>query len=144
MSLPVQIYSAESKAKHLGDVVRDMARGIVGARYVAYRLARKDIKDAYATSAFGVVWDLLDPLVLASIFYFLMRASIISTDDLGMPASVFVVYGMMLYQTYAESVTLSVEILNRSKNLMAHLKIPPEALILSVFYPGGRRSRTAD
>ena len=120
--------------RSLGTVFRDMFQGLVQSRYVAYRLARKDIKDSYAASALGLLWDLLDPLILSGIFYFLMRERLISTEGLGMPASLFVVYGMMLYQTYTDSLVLSTELMSRSKNLLAHLKIPPEALIMSVTY----------
>lgn len=134
MQSPIRVYTAESKVLHVGAVLRDMIRGLADSHYVAYRLARKEIKESYSASAVGIFWDLLDPLILAGIFYYLMRTSLISTDGLGMPASVFVVYGMMLYQTYTESLVLSVELMKRSKNLLAHLKIPPEALVVSVAY----------
>lgn len=110
------------------------------SRYIAYRLVRRDITNTHATSALGLVWDLIDPLVLASVFYVLMRSRIIPAEGLGMPPSVFVVYGTMLYQTFSESLVLSVNILNRSRNLLTHLKLPPEALILSVLYRVGFNS----
>ena len=134
MTLAVQRYSAESRVRNFRSVLREMAQGMRGSRYIAYRLVRSDIKNSYATSVFGMVWDLIDPLVLASIFYLLMRARIISSEGLGMPPSVFVVYGMMLYQTFSESVLLSVNVMTRSRNLLTHLKLPPEALILSVLF----------
>jgi len=134
MSSEVRVYTAESQARHLGAVARNMLVGLRDSRYIAYRLARKDIKDSYSNSALGMVWDLLDPLVLAGIFYYLMQTRLIASDGLGMPPSVFVVYGMMLYFTYSEALVLSVESLNRSKNLLAHLKVPPEGIILSVAY----------
>lgn len=140
MTLPVQTYSAESRVRDVGSVLREMAQGMRSSRYIAYRLVRRDIKNDYATSAFGMLWDLLDPLVLASIFYLLMRTRIIPSDDLGMPPSVFVVYGMMLYQTFSDSVLLSVNVMTRSRNLLTHLKLPPEALILSVLYRVGFNS----
>lgn len=132
--LPIRVYTAESSAKNLSTVVREMIHGALGARYVAYRLARRDIKDSYANSALGFIWDLLDPFILAGIFYYLMQTRLISTDGLNMPASVFVVYGIMLYSTYSESLILSVGLLTSSKNLLAHLRVSPEALIASVAY----------
>ena len=107
------------------------------SRYIAYRLARRDIRNAHATSALGLAWDLIEPLVLASVFYVLMRARIIPGAGLGMPPAVFVVYGTMLYQTFSESLVLSVNVLTRSRNLLTHLKLSPEALILSVLYRVG-------
>jgi len=136
----VRIYSSESRARHFGAVVREMARGLGRSRYVAYRLARKDIKTAYATAMLGVVWDLLDPLVLATIFYLLMKQRVINGGEMGMPASVFVVYGMMLYQTFCDALMQGLDVMGRSKNLLSHLKLPPEALILSVLYRAGFNS----
>ena len=117
-----------------------MIQGIFGAHYVAYRLARKEIKESYATSAVGILWDLLDPLILAGIFYYLMQTRLISTEGMSMPPSVFVVYGMMLYFTYTEALMLSVNLMGRSKNLLTHLRLSPESLILSVVYRVGFNS----
>ena len=137
---PIRVYSAESSAFHVGEVVRSMVSGVLKSRYVAYRLVLKDIKESYSGSVLGFVWDLLDPLILAGIFYYLMQTRLISAEGLGMPASVFVVYGMMLYQTYTESITLSMDLMNRSKNLLNHLNIAPEALVISVAYRVGFNS----
>ena len=134
MTLPVQRYSAESRVKNLNSVLREMARGMRSSRYIAYRLVRRDIGNAHATSALGPFWDLIDQLVLASVFYLLMHTRIIPAEGLGMPPSVFVVYGTILYQTFSESLVLSVGVMNRSRNLLTHLKLPSEALILSVLY----------
>jgi ABC-type polysaccharide/polyol phosphate export permease len=119
---------------------RDMAQGMFHSRYVGYRLARKNIKDSHAASALGSLWDLLDPLILAGIFYYLMQTKLISTDGLGMPVSVFVVFGIMLYVTYTDSLLLSLELMSHSKNLLTHLKVAPEALIISVAYRVGFNS----
>jgi len=137
---PIRVYSAESSAFHVGEVARSMVSGVLKSRYVAYRLVLKDIKESYSGSVLGFVWDLLDPLILAGIFYYLMQTRLISAEGLGMPASVFVVYGMMLYQTYTESITLSMDLMNRSKNLLNHLNIAPEALVISVAYRVGFNS----
>lgn len=101
---------------------------------MAYRLALKDIRNEYAASAFGMLWDLLDPFVLGAIFYFLMHASVLDPGAISIPYAVFVVYGVLLYQTFVDSMLLSVNILSRSKGLLTHLNLPAEALLLSVFY----------
>jgi ABC-type polysaccharide/polyol phosphate export permease len=135
-----RVYSAESQVRNFSTVVSDMLGGLLSARYVSYRLARKDIKEGYSASAFGWGWDLLDPLILSGIFYYLMQTRLISSEGLGMAPSLFVVYGMMLYQTYTESLVLSTELMQRSRNLLTHLRIPPEALIMSVAYRVGFNS----
>lgn len=132
--IPTRIYTAESQVRNFSTVLREMLKGVLNSHYVAYRLARKEVKESYATSAMGMLWDLLDPLILSGIFYYLMQTRLISSEGLGMPASVFVVYGMMLYVTYTEALMFSVNLIGRSKNLLTHLRLAPEALIMSVAY----------
>jgi lipopolysaccharide transport system permease protein len=101
---------------------------------MAYRLCVKDVRSENAKSAFGVLWDFVDPFIFASIFFFLAKIRVVDPGTLQMPYAVFVIYGLLLYQTFAESVTLSMDAMKRSKTILTHLKLPPEALILSVFY----------
>lgn len=111
-----------------------MAQGMCHGRYTAYRLALKDVKGANAKSAFGLLWDLADPLVFGAIFYFLMVAGIISPGDLDIPYPLFVTYGMLLYLTITEAWMASLRLFQTSRTLLAQVRIPPEALILSVFF----------
>ncbi|MCA9438927.1 MAG: hypothetical protein KC978_24290, partial [Candidatus Omnitrophica bacterium] len=41
---------------------------------------------------------------------------------------------VLLYETFSESILLSLNVIQRSKNILTHLKVPPEALILSVVF----------
>lgn len=134
MSKPVVEYTAESRARAWREVLRDMASGVAHGHYMAYRLALKDVKGANAKSAFGLLWDLADPLVFGAIFYVLMRAGILHPGDLAIPYALFVTYGMLLYLTFAEAWLGAVRILPASRGLLTQVKAPPEALVLSVFY----------
>jgi len=134
MSQPMHTYSAESQVLNLPKVLREMWEGLCRSRYIAYRLTLRDIKSEYSKSAFGMVWDLLDPLVLGTIFYFLKRASVINVGQIGMSYAVYIVYGMLIYQSFNDAVIRSVNLIVGSKNLLTHQKMPPEALILSVFF----------
>lgn len=134
MATQPHIYSAESKTRHLKGVFKAMALGMVNSRYMAYRLFLKDVKAEYAKSAFGLLWDFIDPLVLGCVFYFLKRASVINAGDIAIPYPVFVVYGLLLYQTFVDSVTLPLDVMRRSRVMLTHLNIAPEALVLSVFF----------
>lgn len=134
MAGPRHVYSAESRTTHLGDVFRAMAGGLVRSRYMAYRLCIKDIRAESAKSAFGILWDFADPLVLGGIFYLLMRQRIINPGEMTMPYAVYVIYGLLLYTTFCESITLSLDVMQKSKMILTHLKLPPEAMILSVFF----------
>ncbi len=134
MSTEVQIYAAESRAVHPSTVLREMLLGLKRSRFVAYRLALKELKIGYAKSAFGMVWDLLDPLVLSTIFFFLRRADVINPGELSMSYGVFMIYGMLIYFTFCEAINETVGIMHRSSGLLTHVKLAPEALLVAVFY----------
>ncbi len=131
------VYTAESQVRHGRRLFRTVFKGFVSSRYMAWRLFIKDIKAEYTRSAFGVFWDFADPLVLAGIFYFLMRRGIIDVGNLGMPMALYVIYGVLLYQTFIESILFSVALIRNSQSLISQLRIPPEALVLSCIYRVG-------
>ncbi len=128
------VYTSQSETFSPKQVVPAMIRGVIQSRYMAVRLVVKDIKADYAKSQFGMIWELIDPLVLGFIFYSLMRTRVISTGDMGMPPAIFIIYGLLMYATFTESVMRMVNLVRNSKSLLNQLKLPPEALILSVLF----------
>jgi len=128
------VYTAESRVRDFRSVVRDMVDGLRHSFYVGYRLCRKDIKAEHNRSAFGIFWDFADPLMMGIVFYFLMKWRVFDAGLIGMPYPLFVIYGLFLYATFSQGITQSLNVLRNSKAIMDHLKVPPEALIMSVFY----------
>ncbi len=134
MSEPVYRYAATSQSRHPATVGRAILHGFFHARYTAYRLALKDIKGAYAKSSLGLLWDLADPLMFGAIFYTLVAAGILHPGEMAIPYALFVTYGMLLYLTFTESLLASLRLFRSSRGLLSHVKIAPEALVLSVFF----------
>lgn len=128
------IYTAESSIRRPKTVLREMVRGLAESRYIAWRLFVKDLRSEYSKSVLGVVWDFVDPLVLALIFWALWLIGIINVHNLPIPYPLFIVYGFLLYQTFAEAVLQPMFIQERSRALMAHVKLRPESMILAVIY----------
>lgn len=125
---------------HLGVVLREMLNGVRRSPYIAYRLAMRDIKSSNAKSVFGLIWDLVDPLVLGAVFYFLMRSRVISPGDITIPYSVYIIYGLLLFQCFAEAANTTTGLVRSSAGLLNQLKLPPEALLMSVFFRVGFHS----
>ncbi len=128
------IYTAEPQVWHFRKVVSNILRGLRMSPYIAYRLFLKDVKATYSRSGFGMFWDLADPLVFAGIFYFLYLHGFISRAGGALAYPLFVTFGFLLYQTFSESVQLSMKSIDASRSLLNQLKVPPESLILSVAY----------
>lgn len=130
--MPRQVFTADNRVHTPLHVARAMLRGAVQARYMGYRLAVRSIKARYAKSAFGLVWDLVDPLVLGLIFYMLMVYRVIQPGDMPMPYATFIIYGLLLYATFVEALTQALDIFAHSRGLLTQVKMPPEAMLISV------------
>lgn len=128
----MKVYTSAPMVQTPMSVIQAMVHGARKSRYVSYRLFLKDLRNDYARSLAGLLWDFLDPLILGIVFYFLMQARIINTGDIGIPYALFVIYGVMLYQTFSDAVTSPLSLITRSKNMLTHLSLSPEALIGSV------------
>lgn len=128
------IYTSESSVRRPKTVLREMWLGMRESRYIAWRLFIKDLRSEYSKSVLGVVWDFVDPIVLALIFWVLWLIGIIRVTNLPIPYPLFIVYGFFLYQTFAEAVLQPMFIQERSRSLMAHVKLRPESMILAVIY----------
>ncbi|MCA9431821.1 MAG: hypothetical protein KC940_15025 [Candidatus Omnitrophica bacterium] len=128
------IHSTSVPDRRFSRILREMWRGLISSRYIAYRLVVKDVRAENAKNALGIFWDFVDPMVLGAIFYLLSLIGIVRSGMPEMPFVVFVVYGVLLYETFSESILLTLNVIQRSKNILTHLKVPPEALILSVLF----------
>lgn len=137
MASEVHIYSAAPRVLHPAVVLREMFTGLRRSPYIAYRLALRDIKSTYAKSVFGFLWDLVDPLVLGAVFYFLMRSRVVSPGEINIHYSVYVIFGLLLFQCFADAATGTTGLVRNSAGLLNQLKLPPEALLLSVFFRVG-------
>lgn len=137
MNRPVQVYSAESQTRHVFQVFAAMIGGLRRSRYVAYRLARRNILSQYSRSYLGFFWDFADPLVLGLVFYFLRATDVFSTGDTGIPYSLYIIYGLLIYQTFVNATMQTVNVLHSQRGLITQQKLPPEALLLSVLFQTG-------
>jgi lipopolysaccharide transport system permease protein len=110
-----------------------MLFGMVNGRYLAYRLFRKEVKASYAQAQFGILWDFLEPLVLALIFVILRQGRAINTGEIEIPYAVFVLFGFLLWRTFADGLTLPLTVMQRNKSLVTRVKVPAESLMLAMF-----------
>ncbi len=124
-------YSAEPLGRRPIRVLGRMFGNVPASRYLAYRLFLKDLKGERAKSMLAPLWDFLDPLVLAFVFMGLTRLRVVDAGELQVPYAVFVTFGLLLYQTFIEAITLPLDVIKKSRGLITHLRVSPEALVLS-------------
>ncbi len=128
------IFDSESESKNPGSIFSNIVSGIRESRYIAYRLFLKEIKTQYVDSLLGQFWNFANPIVMALVFIVLFGNGIIETENMVMSYSVYVVYGMFLFQVFTQSIIMPLGIFSRSGDLLRQVTIKPEALILAQLY----------
>ena len=131
LTLPINVYTPESKLRSPGKLVRSMWYDLKASRNLAWRLIVRDISARYRQSALGILWAFLPPLVTAATFVILNRAALINVGPTSVPYPVFVLTGAVFWQLFAESLTAPLKMIENSKSLLAKINFPREALILS-------------
>lgn len=111
--------------------------GIYLGRTLAFRLFIRDIKSEFKATALGQIWNFMDPIVYSVIFIILSNGQIISTASIEIPYPVYVVVGMMLFQTFSQALLYPFGIFQRSKPLLQEVNIPIESLWMSLLLRQG-------
>ncbi|MCP5048655.1 MAG: ABC transporter permease [bacterium] len=107
---------------------------MVTGRYIAFRIFLKDMKADYSKTFLGIFWDFMEPIVVALVFILLKQGNIINFGEMSMPYPIFVVYGLLLFQTFSDGLLLPLDILKKSTALISQTRVPPEALLLSLIF----------
>lgn len=130
----VTIYTPESALTSPRRLIRDMFRDLAASRELAWRLAMRDISAQYRQALFGFLWALLLPLGHTAIWVSLSLSGILAVGVTNMPYPVFVLTGTMLWAIFMESVTAPIQVVSASREMLAKINFPREALILSGVY----------
>lgn len=129
--IPVTIYSPEPVIRQPFKLLHDMFSDLSNARQLAARLAIRDISAQYRQTFLGYIWAFILPLVNTATWLFLSSSGIVRLADTGMPYTVYVLSGTMLWQIFTESLQSPLQEVGGAKAMLAKLNFPREALILS-------------
>ncbi len=129
--MAVTVYTPASALRDPGLMLRSMFADLRASRELAWRLAQRDIKAQYRQSLLGYLWAFIMPLSTTLAWVYLNSSGIVKVTSTGMPYPIYVLTGTMLWQMFTEALQTPLGQLSASKNLLAKLKFPREALILS-------------
>ncbi len=110
----------------------NMRRGLTSAPSQGWHLAVRDIRIEYVQTKLGLFWAFIEPLVIAFIFVALRRNGILEINGLNMPFALFAVCGILIWQTFFDSLMLSLTSLQRAGSLIGNYAVAPESLIASM------------
>jgi lipopolysaccharide transport system permease protein len=128
---PVTEYTPESPLRRPAALWREMRGDLAAARELAWRLFVRNVRARYRQSLLGYVWVFLPPAAGTLLFAFLRHAGVIRVADTGVPYVLFLVTGLVLWQTFAESLLAPLRMVAQSRELLVKVNFPREALVLA-------------
>lgn len=131
VALKETVYSPDSDLLNPGKLLSSMVADALAARELAWRLLVRNISAQYRQSLLGYAWAFVPPVFTTLIWVFLQSHRVFNVADTGMPYAVFVLTGTVLWQTFTESLTSPLQMVNENKAMLAKINFPREALILA-------------
>lgn len=125
------VYSPESELLSIRKLLRSMFADLLDSRELAWRLLVRNISAQYRQSLLGYAWAFIPPIFTTAIWVFLNSQKILDVGDTGMPYTVYVLTGTVMWQTFVESINSPLQMVNESKAMLAKINFPREALILT-------------
>jgi ABC-2 type transport system permease protein len=99
-------------------------------------LVIRDLKVRYASSALGYVWSVLEPLMLAGIYWFIFTQIITRTVGVE-PYIVFLLCGLLPWAWFNGAVTDGARALNSEAKLVRSTNVPREVWVVRVVLSKG-------
>ena len=125
----MQIYLSKGEKRRFGVTVALMCRSVVPNFSAGRRLHRKQLTAEKSRSRFVTYWSLIEPLLIGGIFVLLYQFRAISALDTGLPYALFVITGVMFWQSLVDAVNQPLGAIQRSRDLLLNTHVQPEALM---------------
>ena len=118
----------------------EMWSGLRTGAYAGYRLYKQSRLHEQRSTRWSGIWDFAEPLVIAAVFIILRAGSVVDVGETEMSYGLFVVVGMLQWQTFVDALTRPLGLIRSSRNLLLHTKVSPESLLLMVVYEVGYKA----
>lgn len=128
---PEVVYTPESKLRHPLILLREMRRDLSASRELAWRLMVRDIRAQYRQSFLGIAWAFMPPIVLATGFTLAGNAKVINISATDLPYPAYVMFSVMLWQTFVEALNGPVQAVSNAKQMLTRINFPREAVVLA-------------
>ena len=130
-SVGERVYAAESELRHKARFIGEMWRDLRASRELAWQLMVRDINAHYRQSFLGFAWAFLPPIVMAIGFTLAANAKVISVAPTDIPYAAYVMFSMILWQTFVEALNGPVVAVANAKQMIARVNFPREAIVLA-------------
>jgi lipopolysaccharide transport system permease protein len=125
------VYSPESPVRHPAKLVLETFGEFFASRGLAWRMLVRNIQGQYRRAFLGLLWAFVPSIVMAATFTLAQRANVIRVGETDIPYPAYVVFSLVLWQTFLEALNSPIRVLRSGHSLLTRVKFPSQALILS-------------
>jgi ABC-2 type transport system permease protein len=111
--------------------MRDRVRAVIAERKVLRLLIVRDLKIKYADSYLGWLWSIIDPLLMAIVYWFVFTKIFTRPSDTE-PYIVFLLMGILPWQWTNSAIHSSTNAISSQAKLVRSTNIPREVWVLRV------------
>ena len=127
------VYAPESELRNPFRLFRRMLKDLFSSWELSKVLLKRDINAKYRQSVLGYLWAFLPALFTALAFTMASNSNTIQFNETEIPYPAFVIFSMVIWQTFVEAIHGPVQTISESKVMLAKINFKREALILSKF-----------
>lgn len=111
--------------------MKEIYNDLFSSGELAWRLMVRNIQGKYRQAFFGMSWVIIPPIVTAVGLSWASNSGILNVGETEIPYPAYVMLGMVLWQTFTEAFNAPQAAIKDAKALLAQVKFPHEAIILS-------------
>ena len=123
------LYSASPELKQPGRFLARSFRDLRGSAAPAWALFVSTLRADHRRSWLGYLWLVIPAVGLAMLCSFMLAQRVVTVMPTRLPYPVFVLSGMVLWQTFVDGLNAPLEQLKRARQLITRSVVPHEAVI---------------
>ena len=84
----------------------------------------------YRQTLLGLFWAFLPPIANTAVWIFLRQQGVFDTGEMTVNATLYILTGMILWQSFADALQMPLKIFNQNKSMISKLRFAREGLVL--------------
>jgi lipopolysaccharide transport system permease protein len=133
--LPLVVNSADPLLAHPFEFARTAVADLRRSLSLALEMTRRDVNVQHRQSLFGPLLVVLPPLTMVLLGMGFRSAKILNVDQLHIPFTLYVLFGMMLWTTFLDALNAPIQGLLQERQMLSRTNSPPEAIVLGKLGP---------
>lgn len=112
---------------------REMFLSLFLSRELIWRLFLRDFSAKYRQTLLGVLWAVLNPIIVVGIFLFLNKSGILNIEETTVPYPVYALIGISIYSLFSTGLSVTANSIIGAGPMVVKVNFPKISLVISSF-----------